>query len=85
MAINSPTSIEENVTPSTEELKIKTPPGEIKKLTELKSIFQEDAIVTDKKYWCPKCGSPVFASKVAVWCSKSWLEDGDCQYSLMSG
>lgn len=51
----------------------------------LKSKFDLEAEITEKKYWCPKCGSPVFANHVAVWCSKSDLEGGDCDYYLMSG
>lgn len=34
---------------------------------------------------CPKCGAPVYADDVAVWCSRSDLEGGDCDYCLMSG
>jgi hypothetical protein len=34
---------------------------------------------------CPECGAPVYADRVAVWCSRSDLEGGDCDYCLMSG
>jgi hypothetical protein len=34
---------------------------------------------------CPECGAPVYADRVAVWCSRSKYEGGDCGYHLMSG
>lgn len=50
------------------------------------SKFMPDAeLVLDEKYKCHYCGSPIFSSKVAVWCIHSDLEGGDCDYKLMSG
>lgn len=55
----------------------------------MQSKFDPEAkIIEEGKGWheCPHCGSPVFASKVAVWCSKNErLEEGDCDFQLMSG
>lgn len=52
----------------------------------MKSKFDPDAKITEKQYWCPKCGAPTFSNQVAVWCSQNKdLEEGDCDYQLMSG
>lgn len=49
------------------------------------SRVENAKLVTDDKYKCPDCGAPVFANGAAVWCSRSTVEGGKCEYKLMTG
>ena len=51
----------------------------------MKSKFDPEANYDEERV-CPYCGSAVFHNEISVWCvNNKQLEDGNCNYILISG